>query len=182
MKRRRQHPWEGPWGRPRSWETGGGKTWGRGGQWGDSAREGKPTAPLRLKGQGWEKNTWHGAHTLHGAGSCTQGHVLQPGHSSSHFQDAGRINEWNLTSLLQMTGMGHGEAWWCPPRHTLLSFLVERRRISQKRTRHNRIACPRGARPGPASTQRGLSAPPALTHVSHWYHEQLKVPSGFWRV
>lgn len=182
MKRRMQHPWEGPWGRPRSWETRGGKTWGGGGQWGDSAREGKPTAPLRLKGRDGRRTRDTELTRCTGQGAARRGHMLRSGHSSSHFQDAGRINEWNLTSLLQMTGMGLGEAWWCPQRHTLLSFLVERRRRSQKRMRHNRIACPRGARLEPASTQRGLSAPPALTHVSHWYHDQLKVPSGFWRV
>lgn len=39
----------------------------------------------------------------------------------------------------------------------MLSFLVERRRRSQKRMRHNRIACPRGARLGPGWGQRPLS-------------------------
>ena len=35
----------------RTWEARGGKTWGGGGQWGDSLLEGKWTAPLRLKGR-----------------------------------------------------------------------------------------------------------------------------------
>lgn len=45
-----------------------------------------------------------------GRGAARRGHVLRPGHSYSRFQDAGRINERNVTSLLQVTGMGLGEA------------------------------------------------------------------------
>ena len=121
----------------RTWEARGGKTWGGGGQWGDSLLEGKWTAPLRLKGRDGRRTCTRERTGCTGRGAARRGHVLRPGHHFSRFQDAGRINEWNVTSLLQVTGMGLGEARWRPHRHTFLSILVERRR-SQKRTRHNR--------------------------------------------